>query len=156
GPTGGTGAQGLTWQGDFVPFDPYDQNDAVHFVDGSSYICVNPSGCAGSASPAGNPDWDVLAQAGDTGPTGPTGQTGATGASRATGPPGPAGPSGVLIGSGSGNTNISNALCSPFDGGTKYATDAAGSDAKPRNGTLAKLRVKANAGTTGTFTVLKN
>ena len=34
GPIGPTGAQGLTWQGDFDPANAYVQNDAAHFTDG--------------------------------------------------------------------------------------------------------------------------
>src|SRR5438445_508219 len=72
GETGATGPQELTWRGDFVPDTmAYDQNDAVHYSDGSAYICVNPSGCAAATTVFDIPgDWQLLAQAGDTGPIG--------------------------------------------------------------------------------------
>src|SRR5207247_1618946 len=73
GPSGPTGPQGLFWQGNFVAATTYSHNDAVHYTDGSSYVCVKVTGCGPSASPAGNSDWDLLAQVGTTGPTGPSG-----------------------------------------------------------------------------------
>ena len=79
GATGLTGPQGLVWQGDFSPSSTYNHNDAVQFTDGSSYICVNASGCAASKTPVANLDWNLLAQVGDKGDTGVTGLTGPQG-----------------------------------------------------------------------------
>ena len=95
GPTGATGSQGLTWQGAFSGSSSYAYSDAVDFTDGSSYLCVKAGGCAASASPASNADWQLLARAGDTGPTGPTGATGVSGPTGATGAQGPVGPTGA-------------------------------------------------------------
>ena len=94
GATGLTGPQGLVWQGNFNPSNPYVQNDAVHFTDGSSYLCVNADGCAISGTPVANLEWNLLVQIGDTGPPGDTGATGATG------PQGPQGATGATGGQG--------------------------------------------------------
>ena len=72
GPAGPAGPQGLAWQGDFSSSTNYSQNDAVHFTDdGSSYLCVNAAGCVASLSPAGNSDWGLVVEGGETGPIGP-------------------------------------------------------------------------------------
>jgi hypothetical protein len=97
GPQGPTGPQGLLWQGDFNASVGYLHNDAVHYTDGSSYICASAAGCGMSDSPAGNPQWALLVQAGATGatgPIGPTGPQGAKGDTGATGPIGTQGPTG--------------------------------------------------------------
>ena len=102
GPQGPAGPQGLVWQGNFNPLDIYVQNDAVHFTDGSSYLCVNAAGCVASLSPAGNSDWGLVAEKGGTGPQGEIGATGGLGPQGpqgeigATGGLGPQGPQGKV------------------------------------------------------------
>jgi len=70
---------------------PYHVNDAVHFTDGSAYICTDVT-CA--TTPPAAP-WGLLVQVGDTGLTGATGPAGPVGA---TGPQGPVGPQGPPAG----------------------------------------------------------
>ncbi len=89
-------AEGITWQGMFNSSSTYNHNDAVNYIDGSSYLCSNLGGCAASATPVGNPAWALLAKAGATGPTGPTGPSG--------GPTGPTGPTGVGVAGPTGPT----------------------------------------------------
>ena len=52
GATGPTGPEGLIWQGAFNPATNYNNDDAVDYTDGSSYICVTVTGCPASATPA--------------------------------------------------------------------------------------------------------
>jgi len=74
----------------------YNLDDAV-FDQGSSFVCVGPTGCAADDEPTGSTsgNWSLLAQKGDTGATGATGATGTTGATGDTGATGPAGTTGA-------------------------------------------------------------
>src|SRR5215471_6384099 len=92
GPAGPTGPVGMTWAGAWNSTTAYPANSAVSFA-GSSYITTVPI-AAGQANPAANPNWQLLAQQGNTGATGATGPTGATGAQGPTGATGPQGPIG--------------------------------------------------------------
>ncbi len=130
GPSGPSGPEGINWQGEFVEDNPYNQNDAVHYTtDGSSYICVNPSGCT-STTPASNLDWNFLAEGGDTGATGPSGPSGPQGATGATGPSGPGGTQGVTGPSGpsgpQGDTGATGPSGPQGNTGTTGATGATG------------------------------
>jgi hypothetical protein len=143
GAMGPTGPQGLVWRGDFnASTAAYSQHDAVHFTDGSSYLCVNAGGCAASASPAGNFDWDVLAQSGDTGVVGATGPTGPRGATGATGPIGATGATGAQGATGStGATGATGPTGAQGATGNTGATGAQG-PAGPQGAT-------GNTGATG-------
>lgn len=68
GDTGATGAAGadgdITWEGNWVSQN-YTANQAVHYSDGSSYVCHTNT--TSNQPPTDNAYWDMLAQKGDTG-----------------------------------------------------------------------------------------
>src|ERR1051325_11310053 len=98
GPQGPQGAQGpagpagLSWQGEWVPTQTYQVDDAVS-ADGSSYRSLSATnlGNTPATSPA---SWALLARRGDQGDVGPQGAMGPIGPQGPSGAQGPAGPQG--------------------------------------------------------------
>lgn len=80
GPTGATGAAGLTWRSAWAAGTPYAMNDAVSY-GGSAYIAVaNSKGTVPVGGGNSALAWALLAQQGNAGPQGTTGPQGPTGA----------------------------------------------------------------------------
>ena len=152
GDTGSTGLQGLNWQGDFDANAVYGPNDAVHYTDGSAYICTGSTGCTGSTDVPGDTGiWGLVVLAGDTGPqgntgsTGPQGNTGSTGPQGNTGTTGPTGPQGDTGSTGPrGNTGSTGPQGDTGPTGPQGNTGSTGPQ-----GNTGSTGPQGNTGTTG-------
>jgi len=192
GPTGPQGPAGLTFHDAWVNTTAYVVSAAVTY-GGETWIAIENSANVTPGSDATK--WSKLAAkgapgligdtgpAGPQGPAGPTGATGATGPqglqglTGATGPPGPAGPTGltgpqgsagtsvVILGGGSGSTNLQTGNTNYVSMFNSYrsATESDVEQVMPVAGTLSNLYVRldgtagaAASGRSYTFTVRKN
>jgi hypothetical protein len=131
GPAGANGLPGMVWRNTYQPGQPYLIDDVVYF-NGSSYICIQPTG--GAEDPNDPTFWSLVALAGSPGPTGatgptgpdgPEGPTGPAGATGPTGPDGPDGPTGPIGPTGPAGANGVSTLVNPtvryeaFNNGTQ-------------------------------------